>query len=111
VAERSARLYTLPEAAREAGVEYRTLHSWVQRGLVRPLKAAEGTGYPTVLSQRDVAVCSLLARLRAAGCEFPVLEAAVRALGPHERHVTLYLDGGVVIKAPLAAPATKRQAA
>jgi DNA-binding transcriptional MerR regulator len=105
------RIYTLPEVAREAGVEYRTLHSWVQRGLVRPLKAANGTGYPAALSERDVAVCGLLARLRAAGCGFPVLEAAVRACGPREKKVTLYLNGGVVITAPVAVPDTKRVAA
>jgi hypothetical protein len=94
-------LFTLPEAAEQIGMEYRTLHSWVRDGLITLTRPAEGSGRPAILTEREVAVCGLLARLRAAGCGLSILEAAVRGIG-HQSDpdkVDLLLDGDISIVA------------
>jgi len=96
----SSSTYTLPEVAALVGVEYRTLHSWVERGLVRPSRPARGTGRPAVLSERDLSLCDLLGRLRKAGCGFPILETAAGEHRLMKRRIVLDLGGGVVLTAP-----------
>lgn len=84
-------LTTTPEAADLAGVEYRTLHSWVERGLIQPAYPSTGIGHPAQLTNRDVRLVMLLAALRRAGCGIEILERA--AADPERRR--LDFDGGV----------------
>lgn len=72
-------LYTMPEVAREVGLEYRTLHTWLQRGLLTPTRMTNGTGYPTLFSAQDVRRVAMLASLRRAGCGMEILEIAAKA--------------------------------
>jgi DNA-binding transcriptional MerR regulator len=84
---------TLPEVADSVGVEYRTLHSWVKRGLLTPTHPANGTGHSARLTDDDVRVARLLARLRRAGCDIRVLKRAAEDVDATE----LYLGEGVVL--------------
>jgi DNA-binding transcriptional MerR regulator len=95
------RLYTMPEAAEAAGIKYRTLHSWMQRGLFQPSVPAQGTGRPARLTEHEVELCQILGQLRSAGCGLPILEAAVRGFGPHSTGVNLLLAGDVQVQASL----------
>ncbi len=62
-------LTTLPECARRAGVEYRTLHAWVQKEVIVPSYPSEGAGHPMYFTPRETEVVGMLARMRAAGLE------------------------------------------
>ena len=71
-------LTTLPEAARLAGMEYRTLHTWLRRGLFTPSGlVSDGAGTPNLLTKADVRRIVALAALRRAGVEPTALERIV----------------------------------
>jgi DNA-binding transcriptional MerR regulator len=79
-----ARVYTLPEIAKASGTQYRTLKSWVDRGLIAPsIKAEGGTGHPGLYSERDAEVAALLTLLRSRGLDMPALQIVARDLGAH----------------------------
>ena len=99
-------LVTLPEAAKAARVEHRTLHSWVERGIVVPSRPSKGTGHPALLSLRDADICGMLGRLREAGCGMDVLLGAARAAQsqPDLEVVELHRPGEVLIRVPVREP-------
>lgn len=66
---------TLPQIAKRAGVQYRTLHSWVERGMLRPsVFQSSGSGRPNLFSERDAHVAEGLAALRSRGLGIEALE-------------------------------------
>jgi DNA-binding transcriptional MerR regulator len=72
---------TLPQVAELADVEYRTLHTWVKRGLLEPsLRRSEGTGTPNLFRTEDAVAARVLADLRRAGLSIEALEGASSAL-------------------------------
>lgn len=109
MADSIATIATLPEAAEKAGVEYRTLHSWVERGLLKLSRPPAGTGHPALLAETEVKLCAMLGRLRRAGCELPILEAALRSIGTQSdpEAVNLLLDGDISIRCWLDERTTK----
>jgi hypothetical protein len=68
-----ARTFTSRQLAEHFGVPYRTLHAWVERGLVRPsVYHARGTGQANRFNETDAFVVAVLAKLR-----LPVEDASV----------------------------------
>jgi len=66
--------YTLPQLSRLLGVHYRTLHSWVERGLLQPsVQRSRGTGTPNLFDSRDAVTAYVLAELRAAGVSLEIM--------------------------------------
>src|SRR5688572_4673054 len=96
----SERALTLPEVARIVGIEYRTLHTWVKRGLLRPtLRRSAGTGTPNLFGVRDAVGARVLADLRRAGLSMDVLRSASQALrdsGEALEHPAVLLVNGSV---------------
>jgi DNA-binding transcriptional MerR regulator len=77
-------LLTLPQIARVVGVEYRTLHSWIGRGLVEPsMQKSRGTGVPNLFNRTDAVKVKVLAELRQAGLSFDLLQRASTGLGEY----------------------------
>lgn len=73
---------TLPELAEVVGVEYRTLHTWVRRGLLHPsLRSSSGTGSPNLFGFADAVAAQILADMRRGGLGIEQLEQAAEALG------------------------------
>jgi DNA-binding transcriptional MerR regulator len=88
-------LLTLPQVARLIGVEYRTLHSWLKRGLLRPsVQVSSGTGVPNLFSFRDVVRAKVVADLRQSGLPFEKIEEASSQL---EHHSTALTEGAMVL--------------
>lgn len=94
----------LPDAARDAGISYRTLDYWVRQGYVRmrvdqdrsrahvgDYRGAGGSGNPRYLSPMELQVCLIMARLVRAGLVPAVAAKAARgfALKPTAHHVDL----------------------
>jgi DNA-binding transcriptional MerR regulator len=70
-----SKTFTLPEIAKQAGAEYRTLKSWVDRGLIAPsVYSGGGTGRPDLYSERDAEVAVLLTSLRSRGLDMQALQ-------------------------------------
>jgi len=93
---------TLPELASAAEVEYRTLHIWLQRGLIRAsVVSGNGSGFPSLFDESDLLEARVLADLRRLGAEMSVLERTARALQNHPRRLegneTLIINGAVEI--------------
>jgi DNA-binding transcriptional MerR regulator len=93
---------TLPAVAAAAEVEYRTLHLWLRRGLLRAsLTSATGSGTTNVFDEADVLEARILADLRRLGAEVRVLERTAAAFREHERRLggaeTLIINGKVEI--------------
>jgi DNA-binding transcriptional MerR regulator len=88
-------LLTLPQVARLVGVEYRTLHSWLKRGLVRPsVQCSTGPGVPNLFSTRDAVRAKVVADLRESGVPFNKIgEASMRLEG----HASALTDGAMVL--------------
>jgi DNA-binding transcriptional MerR regulator len=106
---------TLPELARIVGIEYRTLHTWVRRGLLEPsVRRSDGTGTPNLFGVGDAVGARVLADLRRAGLSMDVLESASQALRDSEealeRPAVLLVNGNVEIfpDAPSTAEALDR---
>ena len=88
-------LLTLPQLAEAVDVEYRTLHSWVKRGLIAPsLQLSRGTGTPNIFSREDAVKIKVIADLRQAGIWFNVLAATLERL---DEHPTALTDGAMVL--------------
>jgi DNA-binding transcriptional MerR regulator len=88
-------LLTLPQIARVVGVEYRTLHSWMARGLLEPsLQKSRGTGSPNLFSRSDAVKAKVIAELRHAGLSFELLERASLGLRDNPAALT---DGAMVL--------------
>lgn len=72
----SAQIYTLPEVAQISGIDYRTLHNWQRRGVLRASRqAANGSGTVSLLDETDALQVLILAELRRSGIEMRVIEA------------------------------------
>jgi DNA-binding transcriptional MerR regulator len=95
---------TLPQLAAITDVEYRTLHTWVKRGLLRPtLRRSAGTGSPNLFAAEDAVSARVLADLRRAGLSLEVLERAAEAIrrspGSLSQPAVLLVNGHVEIYA------------
>ncbi len=91
----TALLLTLPQLAEAVEVEYRTLHSWLKRGLIAPsLQLSRGTGMPNIFSREDAVKIKVLADLRQAGLSFEVLAATSQSLNEHPMALS---DGTMVL--------------
>jgi len=93
---------TLPQLAGVAGVRYRTLHAWLQRGLLRPsFQSSTGTGIPNLFSVQDALAARILADLRRAGLDLDALERVAAELrergGELQEHDVLSINGSVQI--------------
>lgn len=72
---------TLPQVAEAADVEYRTLHTWVKRGLLKPsFHASTGAGSPNLFSYQDVLKARILGDLRGEGIDLDLIERAAEEL-------------------------------
>jgi DNA-binding transcriptional MerR regulator len=96
------RLLTLPELAEILGLEYRTLHSWVRRGLVTPsLRASAGSGSPNLFSVEDAVATKIIADLRDAGVGLDKLHLTAQVLRddptPLHRSMVILVNGKVEI--------------
>ncbi len=88
------RLLTLPQLAWAIGVEYRTLHSWVGKGIVSPsIQSARGAGIPNLFSPEDAVKAKVIAGLREGGASFEQLASAAEQLDRQPRA----LHGGAVV--------------
>jgi DNA-binding transcriptional MerR regulator len=75
------KLLTLPQLAEIVDVEYRTLHSWLERGLLRPsVQASRGNGIPNLFSVQDAIRTKIIADLRQSGTSFERLHEAAAEL-------------------------------
>jgi DNA-binding transcriptional MerR regulator len=75
------RIFTLPELASLVDVEYRTLHTWVRRGLLAAShQQSQGSGTRNLFDHRDAVDAFVLADLRRAGIELSKLEAVASTL-------------------------------
>lgn len=95
------RLFTLPELASLVDVEYRTLHTWVRRGLLAASnRQAQGSGTRNVFDHRDALDAYVLADLRRAGLELSKLEEVATTLrasrGERENREKVLLINGHV---------------
>jgi DNA-binding transcriptional MerR regulator len=85
----ASRLLTLPRVADLVGVEYRTLHTWLKRGLLRPSgNESTGTGDPNLFGEADLVHAKVIADLRGSGLSFERLEEAAELLDHHEQALT-----------------------
>lgn len=72
---------TLPQVAEVAEVEYRTLHTWVKRGLLEPsFQASTGKGTPNFFSHQDALKARILGDLRGAGIDLDLIERTANEL-------------------------------
>ncbi len=77
----SERTLTLPQVAALAEIEYRTLHTWLARGLLRATRRrSHGAGVPNLFAVEDALEARVLADLRRAGLELDAVERTARAL-------------------------------
>jgi DNA-binding transcriptional MerR regulator len=108
-------LLTLPQLAEVVGVEYRTLHSWLQRGLVQPsMQRSSGTGVPNLFSSEDAVKAKVIADLRQAGMSFQLLAETASSLDAHTGALThgaiVLVNGSVsIVDADAAAAAIRQQ--
>jgi DNA-binding transcriptional MerR regulator len=98
----ASRLLTLPQVARIVGVGYRTLHSWLRRGLLRPsLQQSSGTGVPNLFSADDAVQIKVIADLRQTGVSFERLSEAAAQLAAHptalKSGATVLVNGSVSV--------------
>jgi len=71
----SESLFTLPELADLSGVDYRTLHNWQKRGMLRPSRReATGSGSTSLFDAADALQVLILAELRLGGIEVSLLQ-------------------------------------
>jgi DNA-binding transcriptional MerR regulator len=95
------RTFTLPELASLVDVEYRTLHTWVRRGLLSAsCQQAHGSGTRNLFGLDDALEAYVLADLRRTGVELSTLEAVATELRRsrvrrHERDAVLLVNGSV----------------
>lgn len=88
-------LLTLPQLARVIEVEYRTLHKWVSRGLLRPsMQASGGIGVPNLFNEHDAVLAKILGDLRRAGMSLELVEKTAPLLEAHRAEL---LGGAFVL--------------
>jgi DNA-binding transcriptional MerR regulator len=90
--------FTLPEISSLLNTEYRTLHTWVKRGLVRPsVQTSKGTGIPNLFNRRDLVATQVLLDLRKAGVSLALMEQAAEKLASDalERPALMLVNGDV----------------
>jgi DNA-binding transcriptional MerR regulator len=91
-------------------VQYRTLHSWVERGLLRPsVQQSSGTGTRNLFDERDALTAYVLADLRAAGVNFKLLEQAAQRLRDDDK--ALQQEAFVIVNGDVRVVFGARQAA
>jgi DNA-binding transcriptional MerR regulator len=91
----ASNLLTLPRVAEVIGVEYRTLHSWLKRGILRPsVQESDGTGVPNLFSVRDAVLAKVVADLRQSGVPFSKVGEASAKL---DEHATALTEGAIVL--------------
>jgi hypothetical protein len=92
---------TLPQVAEAADVEYRTLHTWVKRGLLHPsFHTSTGAGRPSLFSFQDTLKARILGHLRSAGIDLDLLErtaAGMEAIAELKSDDTLLVNGKVSV--------------
>jgi DNA-binding transcriptional MerR regulator len=92
---------TLPQVAEAAEVEYRTLHTWVKRGLIEPsFHTSTGAGSPNLFSFQDALKARILGHLRSTGIDLEMIERTAQGLKeapPLEPADTLLVNGKVSI--------------
>jgi DNA-binding transcriptional MerR regulator len=72
---------TLPQVAEAVEVEYRTLHTWVKRGLLKPgFQVSTGAGTPNLFTFQDAIKARILGDLRNAGIDLPLVERTAKGL-------------------------------
>ena len=72
---------TLPQVAEAADVEYRTLHTWMKRGLLPASRqTSTGQGTPNLFSFQDVLKARILGDLRNAGIDLELVERTATGL-------------------------------
>jgi DNA-binding transcriptional MerR regulator len=102
--------YTLPQLSKFLDVPYRTLHSWVERGLLRPsVQQSSGTGTRNLFDERDALTAYVLADLRAAGVNFKLLEQAAQRLRDDDK--ALQQEAFVIVNGDVRVVFGARQAA
>ena len=85
---------TLPQVADAIGAEYRTLHSWVAKGILAPsVQAARGAGVPNLFNEQDAVKACVIAGLRHAGASLEEL----RQVGERLDERPEALNGGSVV--------------
>jgi DNA-binding transcriptional MerR regulator len=94
--------YTLPQLSKTLDIQYRTLHSWVERDLLQPgVQRSTGTGTRNLFSAQDAVMAGILVELRAAGVNFDLLEQAAERLrdtdGALCREAFMLVNGDVKI--------------
>lgn len=94
--------YTLPQLSEALDIQYRTLHSWVERDLLRPgVQRSTGTGSRNLFSVEDAVMAGILVELRGAGVNFELLEQAAERLreteGALRREAFMLVNGDVRI--------------
>jgi DNA-binding transcriptional MerR regulator len=81
--------FSLPELARLSGIDSRTLHNWMARGIFAPSRQrAKGSGTKNVFDSKDALFLVILAELRRGGAEIKLLEEAAGALREIAAHST-----------------------
>jgi DNA-binding transcriptional MerR regulator len=94
--------YTLPQLSKMIGTPYRTLHSWVERGVLRPsVHRVKGTGRANLFDERDAFTVVVLTELREAGINLELLRRAAERLSETDDVMTtpvyLLVNGDVEI--------------
>lgn len=85
--------HTLPQLAEYAGIEYRTAHVWMTRGLIHPsIQEANGQGHPAIFTDADCDTAMRLKALRDAGLSMDGLEAVVDNPAPLRRALEDWFD-------------------
>jgi hypothetical protein len=98
------RFFTLPELAVMSSIDYRTLHNWQKRGMLRPShREANGSGTSSLFDATDALQVLILAELRLGGVEVKLLERiALRvrelAASVNGKELLLISDDGVDLR-------------
>lgn len=96
------RPWTLPEVAGAAGLPYRTLHGWLERGVISPtFRSSSGSGKPNLFSADDARSARILGDLRRAGLGLDALTVVSAELRRHRANLrdtdVLLVNGSVRI--------------
>ncbi len=70
---------SLPQVAKAAGVQYRTMQVWAEKGLLGRVRF-RGAGHPVSLTLEQQALAIQLGQLRRAGLEFGALKKLAREI-------------------------------
>lgn len=92
--------FTLPELSELTGIDSRTLHNWMRRGVLTPShQRASGSGTRNLFDHHDALFLVIVAELRRRGAEMPTLERVAAELREHAARSTgdelLMINGDV----------------